>query len=452
MQTFYWKLKIKFFVFIIFSSLSWNAVYSQCEFFEDYYGIIATIAAGSTVGQSFEMNCANGDNAFKSFTINHQAPHYVNGTLRIFAGETYTGTPQYEQNISIANQGGNVHETIVLGGGTGSLMFVEGEMYTVTFVFSNHFRWNGRNNSHVSPGRALWPNNGGTWVSHFDYFYKVGTQLIITDSDGDGVDDPDDDCPNTPTGEGVNADGCSCSQVTVDDGDPCTLDECTNGIVTNTFQDADGDGVCDANDVCPGGDDNLDNDVDGTPDFCDDDDDNDGINDNCDTAPFVDNYTYNGIGSDFPAQWLCGNNNNKVLICHVPPGNPNNAQTNCVNSNAVQSHLNHGDYLGECTCLGGTNIIVPNNGNHHAASAELELELYPNPAKDVVNIHLHGIEAAGEIMIFDLSGKMIFSQKTDAEAHELNINVGGQEFMNGVYMIKMISEDLSITKRLVIQK
>lgn len=36
-----------------------------------------------------------------------------------------------------------------------------------------------------------------------------------------------------------------------------------------TFADSDGDGVCDANDVCPNGDDTVDTDGDGTPDACD---------------------------------------------------------------------------------------------------------------------------------------------------------------------------------------
>ncbi len=50
--------------------------------------------------------------------------------------------------------------------------------------------------------------------------------------------------------------------------------------------------------------------------------------------------------SDFP----CGNNDNKVLLCHVPPGNPENAHTLCINPNAVPAHLeNHeGDHCGPC--------------------------------------------------------------------------------------------------------
>ncbi|MFZ1687114.1 MAG: T9SS type A sorting domain-containing protein, partial [Flavobacteriales bacterium] len=71
------------------------------------------------------------------------------------------------------------------------------------------------------------------------------------DADLDGVCDASDTCPGTASGAGVNASGCSCAQVTVSDGNPCTLDVCTNGNVTHTFQDADGDLVCDANDNCP---------------------------------------------------------------------------------------------------------------------------------------------------------------------------------------------------------
>jgi hypothetical protein len=38
----------------------------------------------------------------------------------------------------------------------------------------------------------------------------------------------------------------------------------------------------------------------------------------------------------------------KVTICHIPPGNPDNAHTISVDDNAVPAHLAHGDTLGEC--------------------------------------------------------------------------------------------------------
>ncbi|QQR85309.1 MAG: T9SS type A sorting domain-containing protein [Flavobacteriales bacterium] len=79
----------------------------------------------------------------------------------------------------------------------------------------------------------------------------VSYRLDCYDDDNDGVCNSGDLCAGTPNGEGVNSNGCSCSQVVIDDGDVCTLDECLNGNVTNTFQDADGDLTCDANDGCP---------------------------------------------------------------------------------------------------------------------------------------------------------------------------------------------------------
>jgi hypothetical protein len=39
----------------------------------------------------------------------------------------------------------------------------------------------------------------------------------------------------------------------------------------------------------------------------------------------------------------------KFKICHIPPGNPDNAHTITVGSqSAVQAHLAHGDTLGKC--------------------------------------------------------------------------------------------------------
>jgi hypothetical protein len=37
-----------------------------------------------------------------------------------------------------------------------------------------------------------------------------------------------------------------------------------------------------------------------------------------------------------------------VTLCHIPPGNPDNSHTIVVGAPAVQAHLNHGDFEGEC--------------------------------------------------------------------------------------------------------
>src|SRR5689334_6822652 len=43
----------------------------------------------------------------------------------------------------------------------------------------------------------------------------------------------------------------------------------------------------------------------------------------------------------------------KTTVCHIPPGNPANAHTICVGNAAVPAHLDHGDFVGTCSCPGG---------------------------------------------------------------------------------------------------
>jgi hypothetical protein len=53
----------------------------------------------------------------------------------------------------------------------------------------------------------------------------------------------------------------------------------------------------------------------------------------------------------------------RVTLCHIPPGDPANAQTIVVGQAAVPAHLAHGDYLGECAqACAGVPSAVPKTG------------------------------------------------------------------------------------------
>jgi outer membrane protein OmpA-like peptidoglycan-associated protein len=85
-----------------------------------------------------------------------------------------------------------------------------------------------------------------------DVFYLVE---VLLDSDGDGVIDEVDQCPNTPRGITVDARGCPPDSD--GDGVPDYLDQCPNtppGVAVDNSGcpfDSDGDGIADYMDKCP---------------------------------------------------------------------------------------------------------------------------------------------------------------------------------------------------------
>jgi len=107
-----------------------------------------------------------------------------------------------------------------------------------------------------------WPGWVSLFIAALTFAMMGQTCIPCTDTDGDGVCDNVDLCPDTPEGEEVDADGCSCSQLDSDnDGvDDCddlcpntpegeTVDE--DGCSTSDLEDDDGDGVINGADNCP---------------------------------------------------------------------------------------------------------------------------------------------------------------------------------------------------------
>ncbi len=103
---------------------------------------------------------------------------------------------------------------------------------------------------------------------------------ISPDSDGDGFCDAIDQCPGADDNIDSDQDGipdcidqtngdCTLNEP-CDDGDACTLfeslDENCNCVGEPFFPDSDGDGICNPEDICPGQNDNIDNNQNGIPD------------------------------------------------------------------------------------------------------------------------------------------------------------------------------------------
>ena len=101
------------------------------------------------------------------------------------------------------------------------------------------------------------------------------------------------------------------------------------------------------------------------------------------------------------------------------------------------------------TCgLGGT-ILKAMNGNTNikklGVSKSLNLEIYPNPAKDIINFKLvNGNISRATIRILDANGRVVLSQALTAK---LDVSA----FTKGIYLVQVVIGENSVNKRIIIK-
>jgi hypothetical protein len=158
----------------------------------------------------------------------------------------------------------------------------------------------------------------GPQVDYTPWQTSPGGACVGPDGDGDGVTDSDDDCPGTPTGTQVNADGCPDAD---GDGIADANDNCP-GVANGDQGDGDGDGVGNVCDTCPNDPandadgDGLCADVDNCPTVANpdqDDDDADGLGNACDTCP-------NDPANDADGDGVCGDVDNCPSVANPLQG------------------------------------------------------------------------------------------------------------------------------------
>jgi outer membrane protein assembly factor BamB len=213
-----------------------------------------------------------------------------------------------------------------------------------------------------------------SWPEYMQNIQRTGSYLE-SDSDGDGVNDADDNCPSTFNPDQIDQDldgiGNECDSDLDGDGLDNALDNCP--YIENPLQedldadgegdacdnDADGDGVNDSLDNCLGlqNEDQADSDEDGIGDACDDDDDNDGVLDIADNCQFSYNPDQSDIDADGEGDLCDGDTDgdgvgNDIDLC---PGSALNLEVSIdgctgaqfieLNCGAASNYATHGAYV-----------------------------------------------------------------------------------------------------------
>jgi hypothetical protein len=123
----------------------------------------------------------------------------------------------------------------------------------------------------------------------------------------------------------------------------------------------------------------------------------------------------------------------------------------CISENAVASHLvNHtDDMLGPCSAISSCNsskITATSNSTTNGYKIST-IRAYPNPTNGSFSIQLEN-KQEGMLQIYDLQGQMVRSEQiTSSNAPVVDLS----SEQNGIYIVKLITQEEVITQRLIKQ-
>jgi len=156
----------------------------------------------------------------------------------------------------------------------------------------------------------------------------------------------------------------------------------------------------------------------------------------------------------------CGNQENKVLICHK-------GQELCIATTAVAEHLHHGDLLGSCTenNHNGSYVLVNQNAADLLTSKtegketnDLPFEIYPNPINSTsIAIYRIPIDAYVTIKLLDLTQREITTvEQGMKKAGKYTSVLNSNHLTPGIYLCRIIinssGSQLVRTQKIIVTK
>ena len=83
-------------------------------------------------------------------------------------------------------------------------------------------------------------------------------------------------------------------------------------------------------------------------------------------------------------------------------------------------------------------------------TATYDIDIYPNPADNMVTVAVEGLASAAEVVVIDASGRVVGRYRIAAGESSISIDVSS--FAEGNYLVRIISDAIDKVERLVIKK
>ncbi|OFY63752.1 MAG: hypothetical protein A3H98_06680 [Bacteroidetes bacterium RIFCSPLOWO2_02_FULL_36_8] len=157
----------------------------------------------------------------------------------------------------------------------------------------------------------------------------------------------------------------------------------------------------------------------------------------------------------------CGKNSDKVLVCHVPPGNSSNAHEICISPSSVPAHLTHEDRLGSCVSPLDKWKRYSSDDNFTIEFIKTDgtskniFESYPNPFSNFTTVTLRlQQDEITTISVSDIFGKKVALLFDGLAQQDKNyfLHFDASNLPGGVYFIRLISEYSTHSQKLVLIK
>ena len=97
-------------------------------------------------------------------------------------------------------------------------------------------------------------------------------------------------------------------------------------------------------------------------------------------------------------------------------------------------------------CNGSPSLDVDNPQNR-----TIDLSVYPNPTKDIINVKLSGITNITSIRLFDITGKVLINDAVMINAGDIVKTYNLEDYNRGIYVLTVTSNGYTSTKRIVLK-